>query len=113
MAATAGAHRTPLRPLESIALTLAELPEVAAEWEELPVDERLGWSLDWGNEMSKLEGLAHSGDPGALSSSDRAQYEEILRKLHEATPLVRRLGLRQPRLPARENGGHTPSDSSR
>jgi len=67
MAATADAQRTPLTSFETIALMLRDLPDVASDWDALSVDERLAWSLDWGNEMSKLGDLGSKAATGRLS----------------------------------------------
>lgn len=99
MAAPADPERTPLTPLKGIAHTLGDLPEIAAEWERLSVDERLSWSLDWGNEMSKLEDLARPVAAGSLSSAELARYQSLLRKLSTAMPIIAQLGLRCPSVP--------------
>lgn len=99
MAATAGARRTPLTPLESIALMLADLPEVAGEWDQISIDERLSWSLDWGNEMSKLDELARAVAAGTLSQAERGQYHALRRDVEAALPTMDRLGLRRPSVP--------------
>lgn len=99
MAATAGARRTPLTPLESIALMVADLPEVAGEWDQISADERLSWSLDWGNEMSRLDDLACAAAAGTLSPAEREQYRALRRDVEAALPTVDRLGLRRPAVP--------------
>ncbi len=75
---------------------LGDLPEIATEWEHLTVDERLSWSLDWGNEMSKLEDLAREASAGVLLPNELDRYFELLGR---AMPTVTRLGLRRPSLP--------------
>ena len=99
MAATAGARRTPLTPLESIALMLADVPEVAGEWDQISADERLSGSLDWGNEMSRLDDLARAAAAGTLSPAECKQYRALRRDVEAALPTVDRLGLRRPSVP--------------
>ena len=96
MAAPADARGIPLTPLETIARTLGNLREIATEWEHLTVDERLSWSLDWGNEMSKLEDLTREASAGVLLPNELDRYFELLGR---AMPTVTRLGLRGPSLP--------------
>lgn len=99
MAAPADARGTPLTPLETIARMLGDLPEIATEWEHLTVDERLSWSLDWGNEMSKLEDLTREASAGVLLPKELDRYFELLGQLGRAMPTVTRLGLRRLSLP--------------
>lgn len=96
MAATPGAQCAPLTPLESIALTVADLPEIAGEWAQICVDERLSWSLDWGNEMSRLDDLARAAADGTLSPAACEKYRALLRDVEAALPTVDRLGPRRP-----------------
>ncbi len=88
MAATPETRRIPLSALETIALTLGDLPDVANQWEHLSVDERLGWSLDWGNEMAKLEALADLCSNGVLPPVERRQYEQLVRQIRAALPII-------------------------
>jgi len=99
MATTAGGRRRPLTPFESIARTLADLPDVAVEWDALSVDERMSWSLDWSNEMAKLELLARRATAHDLSRGEAEQFGELLRRIDQAVPIIDRLSLRRPSVP--------------
>lgn len=99
MATTSETHQRVMLRLRTLELMLNDLPEVAEEWEGLPDTERESWSLDWGNEMASLEGLAQLASEGQLSASQREQLRQLLRKLKEALPTIGRLHLRQPPVP--------------
>jgi len=78
---------------------VADLPEVAGEWDQISVDERLSWSLDWGNEMSRLDDLARAAAAGTLSPAECARYHAVRRDVEAVLPSVDRLGLRRPSVP--------------
>ena len=89
--------------LESLRLTLAELPEVAGEWARLPDGEWASWSLDWDQLMATyLPLLERSYRSGAMTPDQQARYREILRQLKEALPLIQRLQLYPPPVPLEE-----------
>jgi hypothetical protein len=88
-----------MKTLETVGLMLGDLPDVAAEWEGLSEGERAGWSLDWSNEMSKLESLAQDDSSHMLTAAQQASYRSILQSLREATPTLERLGLYRPSIP--------------
>ena len=96
MATQADEQRRTVKRLDMIELMLAELPDVAAEWETLSVDERISWSMDWGNEMESLRCLVTQDAAGLLSAKQRPRYDLLLRRLEEALPLIDRLCLRRP-----------------
>ena len=89
----------PLTSVESIALILADLPEIAGEWDQISADERLSWSLDWGNEMAKLDHLSRAAAAGTLGRAERERYRALRRDIQAALPTIARLGLRRPSVP--------------
>ena len=99
MATTADTHRRTLMSLRTIELMVGDLPEVAAEWDDLPIDERMSWSLDWSSEMSALERLARAAADGTLPPEAVGRYRDLLRRVHAALPTLRRLNLYQPSVP--------------
>ncbi len=109
MAETADA-RPHLTALESIARTLADLPEVAEQWAGLSVDEQLGWSLDWGNEMSKLEEVASRASEGSLTAAEQACYRDLVAAFEAALPTINALKLRRPSVPLGNEPQAAPSE---
>ncbi len=99
MATTAERRQRALMYLRTLDLMVNDLPEVAEEWDRLSDGERESWSLDWGNEMAGLKSLAHFAAEGALTPSEYSQYQEVLRRLLAALPIVDRLNLRRPSMP--------------
>lgn len=90
--------------LKTIGLMLGDIPELAAEWGEIPwgeaaTDEQLAWSMDWDNELAALDILARDVAAGLLSAEQEARYHQLLRKLRNALPLIDTLGLSRPRVP--------------
>lgn len=98
MATTTDEQRRNVMRLGLIELMLADLPEIAAGWQELSEGERVGWSIDWGNEMVGLGHLAQFACDGGLTAEQQGRYQSILRALREALPVMERLGLRRPPL---------------
>lgn len=74
-----------------------DLYEIADEWETIATDERISWSLDWSNEMGKLDRLAGYASEGALSAEQQAAYRRARQRVEEALPVIRRLGLSEPK----------------
>jgi hypothetical protein len=99
MATTANDRERALTYLRTIELMVNDLPEVAAEWSEISDGERDGWSIDWGNEMARLQRLAEYVADGALDEAGLSRYRAVLARLHEASPLIARLNLRRPSVP--------------
>ncbi len=88
-----------MKAIETIGLMLGDLPEVADEWDRLGDGERMGWSLDWSNEMSKLERLAQYASEGGLDAAQQASYRRLLQILRETLSTVERLDLYRPSVP--------------
>ena len=104
MATTTEAQQRALMCLHTIELMVNDLPEVAAEWGEIPwgeaaTDEQLSWSMDWGNEMAGLTWLAQYAADGALDAEHEMRYKTLLQRIKEYLPLVDRLHLRRPSIP--------------
>lgn len=101
MVASTDARRRALMTLSTVELMVNDLPEVAADWDELSDGERESWSLDWGNEMAALGRLAEVAAEGQLAADDRARFERLVRTLDDALPTIDHLKLRRPSLPVR------------
>jgi hypothetical protein len=96
MATTADAQQRIASALETASLMLADLDEIAGEWESLAEHERVSWSLDWSNEMSGLEHIAGEFASGSVSPSHERSYLSIMSRLAAARPTAERLGLYLP-----------------
>lgn len=101
MATTTEAQQRAALKLHTIELMVDDLPEVAAEWGELPwgeaaTDEQLSWSIDWSNKMAALESVGRYAADGLLSQDQQARYERVVQKARLALPTMDRLNLRRP-----------------
>jgi hypothetical protein len=99
MATTTETQQRAVTALRTVELMLGDLPEVAAEWEQLDGGEREGWSLDWSNEMSGLKRLGRYASDGVLTAEQMASYRRVLRMLIDAQPTIERLNLYLPPIP--------------
>lgn len=82
--------------LKSAELAVADLPEVASEWEQLDMSERMSLSLEWSNATAQLESLAAYSSSGLLSPELLDRYERLLGRVRELEPTVQHLGLSMP-----------------
>lgn len=86
--------------LGAVDLMLADLPEVAAQWDSLSDAERVSWSLDWDHTMAdQLGELAAMYGRGSLSEEHAVAYRQLLQQLKRALPTIRRLNLYRPPVP--------------
>lgn len=97
MATTTNVQQWIESALETVGLMLGDLGEVADEWDELSEGERAGWSLDWDNEMAKLEHLAELAGAGLLTPEQLARYRALATRLKAVQAHVERTGLYAPR----------------
>ncbi len=106
MVTTTAAQRVMLN-LQVVESTLAELPEIAAEWDELAATvegraEQAAWALEWEHMMlDRLAELAAYASAGLMTEEQSEQYDRLLLRLTDAVPILRRHGLCLPpvRLP--------------
>ena len=82
-----------LRSIESL---LDELSGLAEDWAALSQDERLAWSLEWGNEMAKLRHLAEAEAAGRLDRRRAGIFRMLAERAVDALGLIEQLGLRRP-----------------
>ena len=82
-----------LRSVESV---LDELPSLADDWAALGQDERLAWSLEWGNEMAKLHHLAEAEAAGQLGRRRSGLFRALAERTVRALSVIERLDLRRP-----------------
>ena len=82
-----------LRSIESL---LDELPALADDWTSLSTDERLAWSLAWGNEMAKLRQLAEAEAAGQLDARRATSVRLLAERTVHALGLIERLDVRRP-----------------
>lgn len=97
MAAPARVERRVEIGLESLELTLGDLPEVAREWGELSGSEQASWSLDWDNLMATyLPLLDRHYRSGRMTAGQATRYRELLKKLKDALATIQYLDLYRP-----------------
>jgi len=87
---------TDMMTLDTAALMVADLPEVIAEWAQLPEGERASWGADWDNEMAGLERVAGLASRGRLTAAQYTQFQLIATRLTTLTADVQDIGLALP-----------------
>lgn len=85
------------RGLRSLLTEVADLPNLAAEWERLSDGERASIALDWDHLMAtylpELDRLYRSHE---MNVEQQARYRTLLHTLHDALPIIERLALFRP-----------------
>ncbi len=75
---------------------LEELAEYAPEWDEMPGAERASWSMDWEQFIFFLQDdLDTAYQSSQMTSEQKVRYKELLSKLEEAAPILKKLNLSQ------------------
>jgi len=76
---------------------VADLPQVAADWEQMDEVERASWSLDWdqviASDLLVLEQAFHANQ---MNVKQQKQYAALLAILADFMPLISRLSLSPP-----------------
>lgn len=96
MATTTSVQERAELNLKMIGLMLGDLPEIAAEWDQIGEGERVSWSMDWSNEMAGLKHLAQHASDGLLTPSQAARYEDLVCRLKQVIPTLEQLNLYRP-----------------
>ncbi len=69
---------------------LEELEDIVPEWEQAD------WSLEWAQFMDILEYVLHKAyQSSQMTSQQKAQYKELLSKLKEVEPVLKKLDIAQ------------------
>ncbi|MBI4493019.1 MAG: hypothetical protein HY690_09520 [Chloroflexi bacterium] len=88
------------RYLAALAASVEDLPNLVAEWDELPDGERASTSLHWDHLLADyLTELDEHYRANVMTAAQRERYEELRRRLGEASPLLSRLGFTPVPLP--------------
>ncbi len=100
MAATTKLSTNLDRTLYGLAAELRDLPELAAEWDNLSDSQRVTTALDWDHLMaSYLTEVEQAYRAGELTDEQRERYRLLRRQLREALPLFEQLNLFRPTVP--------------
>ncbi len=76
---------------------LEELGEIVTEWDGVPDWERVDWSLEWEQFISFMRhDLDAAYKSKQMTSQQKEQYKELLSKLKEVAPILKKLNLSQP-----------------
>ncbi len=84
--------------LSAIAAEIDGLPDVKGEWPQMLDDHQAAFLLEWDEALARMESLERAFRAHELSQLQQSQYRLLLRKFEEAAPIIRRLGLAEPRL---------------
>lgn len=87
------------RDLESVSDTLIDLEDVANEWEDESMHNRVTWATEWHEIMDRLLTVYEARRDGLLRPDQEQCYQTVLSELKRQLPTVERLGLRMPRFP--------------
>jgi hypothetical protein len=90
------------RDLESVSDTLLDLEDVAEEWEDEPMHNRVIWATEWHEIMDRLLTVYEAHEAGLLRPDQEQYYQTVLAELKRQMSTVERLGLRKPRFPLGE-----------
>lgn len=78
-------------------LIVDDLPYYAQDWDERTEDDRTAFSLDWDQALgSRLQFLQKEYTAGTMTPGQRTGYEDLLCKLRELLPTIKRLDLYLP-----------------
>ncbi|MSQ14862.1 MAG: hypothetical protein EXR50_03245 [Dehalococcoidia bacterium] len=76
---------------------LGELEEIVPEWDEIPDWEQADWSLGWEQFISLLRhDLEAAYRSSQMTAEQKAQYKQLLSKLKDVSPVLKKLNLSQP-----------------
>ena len=85
------------RDLDALHSFTADLAGLVEEWESLSENAKEVESLDWDHLVgSYLTELAEYYLAGQMTPKQQARYRELLKKLKESMPAIRKLNLRLP-----------------
>lgn len=78
---------------------LADLPDIAEEWERLSVEQRASWGLEWDQMVgSDLQFLERQFKTGTMDLAQRRRYREIIERITALRFEIERLGLFVPQI---------------
>lgn len=84
--------------LRRIVSDLTDLPMLEADWEEARSRGDMSWELDWdGRELEwrdmtfRIERLSRQYQDGQMSEEQAQRYREMVTRLRESVPILRRL----------------------
>ncbi len=79
--------------------TLANLPWLVSEWDQLGFEGRYDAASTWDSDIQALELTARQYLAGELPEAEQVEYAALLAEVGAALPLAVRIGLRGPELP--------------
>lgn len=91
MAANADEGRRIELGLNAIDAVLRDVPTVAATWAAMSEGERITWSMEWGNEMSRLRQFADAA--GLMSPDQSARCRNLAERVRAARATIDSLDL--------------------
>jgi len=81
------------RDLQRLNGELDFLPDLAMDWDEETIENRIIWNAEWGQLMTFLMALHRAYQSGHMGEEQHARYVALAHRLREALPLLRRLEL--------------------
>lgn len=82
--------------LRIVSLALAELHDVAADWDTQHTSNSLAWDSEWPDYLHRFEVLHETYRAGGMNEDQQARLLTLQRDLEESAPLIESLGLQRP-----------------
>lgn len=89
------------RDLRYIVGTLADLEDVAPDWDDESIHVKLDWYMEWGNDMDILQCLREAFENQTMTKAQEKSFVEILNWVQRLIPTIERLELEMPKVPLR------------
>lgn len=85
--------------LKYIAGTLADLEDVALDWDNEPLHVKQDWHMEWRNDMATVEYLRDAYERRILTEAQQESFRGILGWIQRLIPTIERLELDMPSVP--------------
>lgn len=83
--------------LDAIGSYLADVPEMAAEWDDLDSGEQASLAIEWEDLMNRWEALNADRAAGELTAGQERRYEEIAAELEGVSETLHPIDFPVPR----------------
>lgn len=84
------------RWLRILNLVLIELRDVASDWDEQHISNRLAWDSEWPDYLHRFEALHETYRAGGMNEDQRASFLTLQCDLEASASLIESLGLQRP-----------------
>lgn len=85
--------------LKNLAGTLADLEDVALDWDHEPIHVKMAWYMEWRNDMDIFETLHEAYERRTMDKEQQGQFLNLLDWVQRLLPTIQRLELDIPKVP--------------